>query len=827
MTDPTRPEFNETLSESDQSPVSESAQSPEETSGDAAHNSTSDVMNLIASVEDQLEKMKSAQVSRSSEIQTLESRREDLARREQSICDESERLETLELELTTRLEDLVARENHCTERDESLELMRSALESDSDDMIRREKEITDLRAQLEEDKTEIVLERGRLSGERAELEDARVDFGIEADQLKAELESARQAVADTESIRASLEEQADGLRQQHEQMNHAIEESNSRAESFKAEADSLKTSSLELAAELESARQAVADNESIRVSFAEEANRLREEMDSSIAESNSQVESFKAEAESLKSGTLELAAELESAAGVIERLESAHLEITSELQTCRSELDDSAQTAMSAIKERDEIKANLELAMDRLQALAQAVSDQASQFDEGAIAISRCRELEERMVKLSRDLEEAHDQLNHASAPQGDFDSEELLRSQEELARLRAELESCVSLAEHESMITTLNQRLEEAAAGSSGEGDAQLLEKLDEARCEIETLETHARSCEEQITEKDRHLCELQMRNEELEAGTSDQPSDVSSDAQLLRDQAKRLSAFASHLQLRRVRLREMRRLLSERVDAPTANTGSSIESERLIRVEQEDMVRRRHEMNELESRMIRRWACHTTAGTVVKISLFLVVIATACWFGTRWFAPGTVASTALVRAHPITGGTLDDATGSSWNEWHKALLSDDLFVKSVFNRFQSASLGGAYSVAASSALLGDNMVVTEVEPGMLQIRLNGSSPLETQRLLESVVTTLSSESQRQLARRGDGARVDIVTSDGRLVANDPVPVTSGQFQTAGLAFGGSVVVLGLLGSGIYARLRRSRRIFDENIGIDSSNLE
>lgn len=826
MTEPTRPEFNETLPESDQSQVSDSARSPEETSGDGSQNSTNDVMNLIASVEDQLEKMKSAQANRSSEIQTLESRREDLSRREQSICEESKRLETLELELTSRLEDLVKRENRCIERDESLEIMRSALESDSGDMIRREQEITDLRARFEEDKTEIVLERGRLSGERAELENARVDFGIEADQLKAELESARQAVADTESIRASLEEQADGLRRQHEQMNSTLEESNSRAESFKAEAESLKTSSLELVAELESARQSVADTESIRASFAEQADRLREEMDSSLEESNSRVESFKAESESLKSGTLELAAELESAAGVIEKLESEHLEITSELQSCRSELDDSARSAMSAIKERDEIKANLELAMDRLQALAQAVSDQASQFDEGAIAISRCRELEERMVTLSRDLEEAHDQLNHAPAPQGDFDSEELLQSQEELARLRAELESCVSLAEHESMVKTLNERLEQVSERSSTDEDAQLLEQLDEARCEIETLETHARSCEEQITEKDRHLCELQMRNEELESRPNVEPGDVSSDAQILRDQAKRLSAFASHLQLRRVRLREMRRLLADRSDAPGGSTGSSIESERLIRVEQEDMVRRRHEMTELESRMMRRWACHTTAGTVVKISLFLVVIATACWFGTRWFAPGTVASTALVRAHPITGGALDDSTAASWNEWHKALLSDELFVKSVFNRFQSASLGGAYSVAASSALLGDNMVVTEVEPGMLQIRLNGSSPLETQRLLESVVTTLSSESQRQLARRGDGARVDIVTSDGRLVVNDPVPVTSGQFQTAGLAFGGSVVVIGLLGGGVYARLRRSRRIFDENIGIDSSNI-
>jgi hypothetical protein len=178
------------------------------------------------------------------------------------------------------------------------------------------------------------------------------------------------------------------------------------------------------------------------------------------------------------------------------------------------------------------------------------------------------------------------------------------------------------------------------------------------------------------------------------------------------------------------------------------------------------------------------------------------------------------------LVRAHPITGGALDDATGSSWNDWHKSILSDDLFVKSVFKRFHSTSLGGVYSAKTATAMLGSNLVVTEVEPGMLQIRLHGSSPLETQRLLESVVASLSAESQRQLARRGDGARVDVINTDGRLVVNDPVPVTGGQFQTAGLAFGGSIIALGLLGGGVYALLRRSRRIFDENIGIDSSSM-
>jgi len=771
MTEPNDSELNDAFPpESDDKTISASMEIPEEVSEvvsqDGGSNSTNEVMDLIASVEDQLEKMKSAQVNRSHEIESLESRRADLARREKEIACESERLGTLELDLETRSLSLIDHEAACAERAVSMEVMRTALDADAEDMLRRERDLADIQERSSCERNEIVLEQGRLAGERDELERARVEFDVEADRLKAELVSAHQAIAETESIRAALEDQADRLHARHDQMSSSMEESNARAESFRSEV------------------------------------------------------------ESLKSGSIELVSELQSAADAIKRLEADRVEIDDELNNCRADLERSNESARSAIEERDEIKANLELAMDRLQALAQAVSEQAAELDEGAVAISRCRELEERMETLSRELEEAHDRLDRDARASETDDSESLARAEEELHRLRTELESCVTLVDHESAVQNLTQRLQEAEGASFSGTDEGLLERLDEARCEIDTLETHARSCEQRLTEKEGEFAELQMRYKELES-TDVKNTDVVSDATLLRDQARRLASFATHLQLRRIRLRRMRGLLADQADPTNEGTGTTLESERIIRVQQEDMNRRRHEMSELESRMLRRWACHSTAGTVVKISMLLVLIACASWFGTRWFAPGAVSSTALVRAHPVMGGGLDDSTGAAWNEWHKALLSDDLFVKAAFNRFQGASFGGAYSAEVASEMLGSNMVVTEVAPGTLQIRLHGSSPLETQQLLESVVATLSSESQRQLARRGDGARVEVLNTDGRLVVNDPVPVTSGQFQTAGFAFGGSVVVLGLLGGGVYARLRRSRRIFDENIGIDSSSIE
>ena len=87
--------------------------------------------------------------------------------------------------------------------------------------------------------------------------------------------------------------------------------------------------------------------------------------------------------------------------------------------------------------------------------------------------------------------------------------------------------------------------------------------------------------------------------------------------------------------------------------------------------------------------------------------------------------------------------------------------------------------------------------------------------------------MTTLVSESQRQLTRRGDGARAEVLPSHGRLVTLDPVPVTIGQVRTAGMVFGGSAAALGLLGFGVYSRLRRSKRLFDRDVGLEDTFID
>ena len=137
-----------------------------------------------------------------------------------------------------------------------------------------------------------------------------------------------------------------------------------------------------------------------------------------------------------------------------------------------------------------------------------------------------------------------------------------------------------------------------------------------------------------------------------------------------------------------------------------------------------------------------------------------------------------------------------------------------------------QASGLKGSLRTGEERSFIADDLDVTAIQPGMLSFQLKGSDQSAVLRELEAVVSTLASESQRQMARRGDGARVDVQTRDGRIASLDPVPVTSSQIQYAGMAFGGSLGLIVLLGAVIYSRLSRSRRLFDENLGIEEAEM-
>ena len=133
----------------------------------------------------------------------------------------------------------------------------------------------------------------------------------------------------------------------------------------------------------------------------------------------------------------------------------------------------------------------------------------------------------------------------------------------------------------------------------------------------------------------------------------------------------------------------------------------------------------------------MIRRWARQGTVGVVAKATFLVVVLAAASWFGVMWFSPGDVSASALVKAQPVAGGTMDAERGTAWNEWHKTVLNDDLFAKAVAARLGSSVAGFAGGADAVKSTIADHLTITDVEPGMLAFQLSGTDRGETVRVL------------------------------------------------------------------------------------------
>ena len=728
-------------------PAREGDSTPTEPSGPSPIRSD-EVLELISSVENQLQQMRSAQSERVAEIETLEDRR---------------------LRIEDQARELDRRQAEHERAAEDLEHRRTSLESELGSLARREQA---LEGQVEE--------HANRGSELERREAALRDRSEELERSIAGLESRESELADA---RSSFESESSTL---HERL----------AESESGRADSLErcTRLEEQCSELLAANR---DLESSRLRNEQEA-RARDEAEHAL----------RADLAASRSDSDHLARELEEANTVVERHELAIEARESELAGLQSDLG---------------------TAMERLRNLAEAVAAHAPRLEEGAEALALCRSQQQQIESLSIELSEARRALADAGT-EGDAPALETCR--QELERLRADLEDSIPLDEHQRVVTALEARLSTVPQGSEADADSlqDLTSRLAASTAEVQLLRTRTESRDRTIDEQAQRISELDARCRDLESEASSPTTPVAQDALRLRDQAKRLSGFAQHLQRRRARLNSVRSAIRERLHTPgpaMPRDGHGDGRDGFDRAEHEDLLRKRHELADRESQMLRRWACQGSIGSVSRLCIALILLAIASWFGVRSLLPGNVTATTLVRAQPIDGGTLDVEQGGAWNDWHQSVLTDPIFVTMVGDRIDQST--GFLPGAGDSVerIIASGLAVTPMQPGLLQVRLTGPNRSDSLGVLEAIVTTLVSESQRQLPRRGDGARAEVLPSDGRLVTLDPVPVTSSQVRTAGMIFGGSAAALGLLGFGVYSRLRRSKRLFDRDVGLEDTFID
>ena len=756
---------------------SDAGSTPSVTPSDAdGRTRTSEVLDLIAGVENQLEQMRSAQTACADEIDSIETRRQEIADREQELVDLGRQFDERRDSLDDRAREMDDRESRLGDRKTELDAIAGDLESREQGHEQRRAEFERMQESFDADRARFESERAALLHDREQFEQEREVLSAERVAAEAEVTALKARTEEIETTFHALNQERDALTTRVAELTESRQELESRANTAEGRASTLETEMIDLSSKLEDAASAI------------------ERRDEEIAGHRASIDKARSETE---------------------ELENRHADLTTRLSDRDAELED--------------LQASLKLATERLQSLADAVSEQAPRLEEGATAIALCRQQEQRMKTLNEELASAREEirnLGNSNDPDGVLDS-----TREELSRLRAEIEEMIPLDEHSRVVNSLESRLADASEGSSDveAGDEALRRELEQARREFEDLSAHAEGCEESLRDAANRISELQNENTRLEQTSCIPGNDASDDADRLRQQAHRLADFAVHLQRRRSRLQAVRSVIGRKTrgssDAPEA-TPTSIEGDRRNKAAEEDLLRRRHELVDLESRMIRRWASEGSVGTVLRIVVLVMVVAAASWFSVRWFAPGSVSASALVKAQPVAGSGMDDERGMAWNSWHEAILDDKLFAKAVAARLAAAPGGYEGGTDAVASFIADDLDVTAIQPGMLSFQLKGSDQSAVLNELEAVVSTLASESQRQMARRGDGARVDVQTRDGRIASLDPVPVTSSQIQYAGMAFGGSLGLIVLLGAVVYNRLSRSRRLFDENLGIEEAEM-
>ena len=369
------------------------------------------VLDLIAGVEEQLEQMRHAQSACVEEIESIESRKQNISDREEEIVQMRSTLDEQESQLQGRQADL-------DRMHEEVAAKQQAMESQQQDILNREQSITERSEQLSQ-------QQEALASSQDNLNRAQSEFHAE---------------------KLSLESERASLRDEMQRLSSNLDEAKARSEQSEQRCEELQREHSEL----------IAQRDTLTASL--------EATDARVAKAESAIQTVQAE-------SLELSNKLEEAASVIERrdceLEAARGEAAANLKV-QEELRGVLTTRED---ELNDLQGSFELATERLQALANAVAEQAPRLEEGAAAAALCRQYESRIELLNNELKEAQSQSNqteHNAESDGQYAA-----AQEELARIRLELEDSIPLDEHQRIIASLESQVSSGSDGESVEDRA------------------------------------------------------------------------------------------------------------------------------------------------------------------------------------------------------------------------------------------------------------------------------------------------------------------------------------------------------------------
>ena len=453
----------------------------------------------------------------------------------------------------------------------------------------------------------------------------------------------------------------------------------------------------------------------------------------------------------------------------IERADQLSREAESKVE----DLTEQVKKLEAALREqsasRDQYCEKFEAAEERIHSLVGALSEQESQIDGVAEAGAAVQQQRQRIAELTNQLA----QYKVASDP-------EQLRQKDQRI---------------EELVEALRQaRGQSAGDQSAADSEARIHELItanDQLRIEAERAAIEAQEAWRQLEQQGHG------------------PTQGDGDA----NEAQILAAKAQHLQRRRVRLARMRRALRSRTRPQSdAAVPESDQTEQIAEL--------RNALAVSERELIRKWARPSAVMTLGWFTLLAISVAGVSWFGADHFVPATVSASVTFEAKTSSGQQLSSEEAESWRVWHTELLTDTGFTNTLVQRLADRRLDRFADPEVLRQRLQADLTIDAMEDGLMTVSLAGTDRPQITALLDTLATTLVSESSRRMSKRGGPhAVVKGGTSKGGRVTYatiNPVPIRDARLKYAAYIFGGFFPVCLFLIMVIYRRLARAKSFFD-----------
>jgi hypothetical protein len=524
------------------------------------------------------------------------------------------------------------------------------------------------------------------------------------------------------------------------------------------------------------------------------------------------LETMASELETSREQTDQMKRQLEEA--------QAHIkELGDQPDDARAELEEKAQELEEALQKIDTLQSRV----IELEAVAAVDGDD----DDSEEREQQIAELEAQVEQLQQELRQRDEaEAKPAPAPADGPGAEMIERQRKQIERLTAQLAAVNAgaespeIEERDARIAELEEELEDLRGGGGGkQAVSKLVAGFGGALRQVRGEKGAAD--EEQVAELEERVAELEIERDKLKA-EADKARDIYQQAAAgdgSGDDAEEVVAL-------RARVAE----LESRPGGGPGNHAelrSKIEAE--LRQKWNEVQRRQDSLSATEEKMRKQWARPRAVVVLGYLAGLAVVVAIVSWLLAGRMFPPTIVASVNVEAKSRSGVPVSDENKAAWQMAHTDMLADDLFHKAVAKRLANQRLDDYKDPDVLGERLQNDLIVDSPKPGAITLTLAGKDQDETRLVLDTVATSMATQSSQQAGKRSDDA-IAVVRGERRekgqvrFASINSTPIKDRRFLGAVVIFViGFVIRYGLIISLGQSLVKAKSAMEDDDLGMSA----